>query len=36
MLVFSTQDTFDPRILMAKPFKFPTNFETAHESDLYK
>ena len=30
------QDFFDADILMAKPSKFSTNFETAHESDLYK
>ena len=33
---FFIQDAFDARIVIAKPIKFSTNFETALESDLYK
>ena len=34
--IFSTQDTFDVRLLLARPSCFTTDFRTANESDLHK
>lgn len=34
--LFSFQDTFDIRILMAKSVKYTVNFLEAKEEDLYK